>query len=384
MGYGRDEGKDGDMTDDPETMLDETTEKTAATDRVDDPPARADSSTEAGSDAEKTMATGEAATDEPVAAGGDAAPPSVATTTRENSDEPPAPARRGIGQFFGTLLIAAGVLTILLTVGITAWNRHQHDAETKAFLSRVTTPTALAPSTSGTVAARVPATPFPSTVSGALVPDTARTPTANVGTRAAQPVATTSNGRDRSIIAAVPLPTAPPPPSTGDGTFPSTTPAPPTPEPKPKMPKPTHLAIPSLKVDSDVVEVGISPVEINGQAAFIWDVAPYAVGHNFSSADPGEGENVVLTGHDDWQGEVFKNLYKLKKGDQLSLQAGDREIGYHVDDILLLPEVGETLEKRIENAAFIGTTGDERLTLVTCWPYGVDDHRLIVIARPNQ
>ena len=42
------------------------------------------------------------------------------------------------------------------------------------------------------------------------------------------------------------------------------------------------------------------------------------------------------------------------------------------------------LEKRIQNAAFIGTTGDERLTLVTCWPYAVDDHRLIVIARPNQ
>jgi sortase (surface protein transpeptidase) len=25
---------------------------------------------------------------------------------------------------------------------------------------------------------------------------------------------------------------------------------------------------------------------------------------------------------------------------------------------------------------------EERLTLITCWPYGVDDHRLIVVAKP--
>ncbi|HEY8291096.1 MAG TPA: sortase, partial [Thermomicrobiales bacterium] len=240
-----------------------------------------------------------------------------------------------------------------------------------AFLSRVTTPTT----------SLTQPTPFPSTVSGALVPDTAKTPTANAGTRAAQPVATTTDGKDRNIIAVVPAPVATPTPMAAGDIAPTDAP---TPTPKPQMPKPTHLTIPAINVDSSVIEVGVSPVEIDGQQAYIWDVAPYAVGHNFSSADPGEGENVVLSGHDDWQGEVFKNLYKLKKGDEIDVQAGDRTISYHVDDILLLPEVGQPLAKRIENAKFIGTTGDERLTLVTCWPYGVDDHRLIVIARPNQ
>ena len=32
---------------------------------------------------------------------------------------------------------------------------------------------------------------------------------------------------------------------------------------------------------------------------------------------------------------------------------------------------------------YIGDTPDERLTLITCWPYGINDHRLIVIARPD-
>lgn len=365
------------MTDDPEMALDETTEKTTEIETVNTATEHIAHPTEAEVTDRRVEAPIEAKREEPAAGDSDSVPPVVVTTVADDDGDLPAPARRGISQFVGTLLIAAGILTILLTVGITAWNRHQHDAETQAFLSRVTTPTARA----ATPVARTAATPFPSTVSGALVPDTAKTPTANVGTRAAQPVATTSDGKDRRIVAAVPAPTATPVPTSADTAAPTDAPSP---APRPKMPKPTHLTIPTLNVDSNVIEVGLSPVEIDGQQAYIWDVAPYAVGHNFSSANPGEGENVVLSGHDDWQGEVFRNLWHLKKGDQLSLQAGDRQIAYHVDDILLLPEVGEPFEKRIQNAAFIGTTGDERLTLVTCYPYGVDSDRLVVIARPNQ
>lgn len=373
------------MTDDPESTVAERTDDategepseqaTEAAAPVTVAVVDADAETEAESTEQAAAATG----------GDDGAPPTAVEPASSDGGEPAAapPGRRRFHHLLGTLLIAAGLLTIALTVGITAWNRHQQDAETQAFLSRVTTPTP--PSSSVAPATSAPLnnpTPFPSTVSGALVPDTARTPTANVATRAAQPVATTSSGLDRTIIAAPqPAPTATPSPTAPGAEAPT---AAPTPTPRPKMPLPTHLSIPAIKVNSDIVEVGVSPVTVDGQDAYIWDVAPYAVGHHFSSASPGEGENVVLSGHDDWQGEVFKNLYKLKKGDEIDLQAGDRQIAYHVDDILLLPEVGEPLEKRIQNAAFIGTTGDERLTLVTCWPYAVDDHRLIVIARPNQ
>ncbi|GEM_PF-2887433 len=358
------------MTDDPEMALDGTIEKITEIEPAGNASGQAADSIDEKITEHNVAKPVEAQTEGPTTEGGNAVPPAVATTVADDGDELPVPARRRISQLVGTLLIAAGILTILLTVGITAWNRHQYDAETQAFLSRVTTPTVRS-----TSASLSPATPFPSTVSGALVPDSATTPTANAGTRAAQPVATTSDGRDRTILAAVPAPVATPVPTSSDAASPT---------PKPKMPGPTHLTIPAIKVNSEVIDVGVSPIEIEGQQAYIWDVAPYAVGHHFSSANPGEGENVVLSGHDDWQGEVFKNLYKLKKGDEVDVQAGDRLIKYHVDEILLLPEVGQPLEKRIENAKFIGTTGDERLTLITCWPYGVDDHRLVVIARPNQ
>jgi sortase A len=328
---------------------------------------------------EDDHAVADVGTTESAVDGGATKPPPGETS--EDDDLPDNPlaflaSRRVIYQLFGTLLILGGIVTIGLTVGLSARNRHQQDADTAAFLRRVSTPKALSPTTPfPTTKALSPTTPFPSTVSGALVPNNAQTPTANVATRAAQPVATTAAGPDRAIIAAQsPATTATP--TTSEPT------AAVTPTPKPKMPLPTHIQIPSIGVDSDIIEVGVSPTVVDGQELLTWDVAPYAVGHDFSSASPGEGENVVLSGHDDWQGEVFKNLYKIKQGAEIDVQAGNRTVKYRVDDILLLPEVGQPLEKRLENAKFIGTTGDERLTLVTCWPYGVDDHRVIVIAHP--
>lgn len=168
-----------------------------------------------------------------------------------------------------------------------------------------------------------------------------------------------------------------------DGMAPAEPDSTPTPELPPRQLLPTHLSIPALRVNSDVNEVGVSPTDIDGQQVYIWDVAAYAVGHHFSSANPGEGENVVFSGHDDWQGEVFRDLYKLKKGDKITVQSGDKTWSYHVDSVLLLKEIGVPLEQRLDNALYIGSTGDERLTMITCWPYGVDDHRLVVIARPD-
>jgi LPXTG-site transpeptidase (sortase) family protein len=47
-----------------------------------------------------------------------------------------------------------------------------------------------------------------------------------------------------------------------------------------------------------------------------------------------------------------------------------------------LREAGESSKTRMENASWIGESNDERLTLVTCWPYESNTHRLIVVARP--
>jgi hypothetical protein len=51
---------------------------------------------------------------------------------------------------------------------------------------------------------------------------------------------------------------------------------------------------------------------------------------------------------------------------------------------MILPEKGESLERRLENARWLLRSTDERLTLVTCWPATSNTHRLILIALPEE
>jgi sortase A len=151
----------------------------------------------------------------------------------------------------------------------------------------------------------------------------------------------------------------------------------------PAAPPPTRLSIPSIGIDQPIVEVQAQVETVSGQQVLVWNVADYAVGHNDTSAEPGEGGNVVLAGHDDWQGEVFRDLHTIEHGAAITVTTADgKEHGYVVTDILYRQEVGVSLSERLKTGELIGPTTDERLTLVTCWPYGIDDHRLIVIARP--
>jgi sortase A len=148
---------------------------------------------------------------------------------------------------------------------------------------------------------------------------------------------------------------------------------------------PTYITIPSVGIDSQVVPVGWEMLPgKEGRDSAQWQVAEYAVGHHQGSANPGENGNVVMSGHVDWKGEVFRNLHKVKPGAEVHVYSGDREYLYIVVDTKLVKEEGPdvTDAMRQANAAYMNPTPDQTLTMITCWPYGVDDHRLIVIAKP--
>jgi len=53
-----------------------------------------------------------------------------------------------------------------------------------------------------------------------------------------------------------------------------------------------------------------------------------------------------------------------------------------VAQTMTLAEQGQPLDVRRENARWILPTSDERVTLITCWPYSANTHRLVVIAQP--
>jgi len=160
----------------------------------------------------------------------------------------------------------------------------------------------------------------------------------------------------------------------------------PTPTPDPVAPAaspPTRVVIPAIELDSEVVPVGWKKIVHGGKLASVWEVAEYAAGWHQNSALPGEVGNVVLSGHHNIKGEVFRYIVDLNPGDTITLYAGDRPYTYTVESRFVVRDKGQSAERRQENARWIGSFPDERLTLVTCWPYTSNTHRVIVIAKPT-
>lgn len=148
---------------------------------------------------------------------------------------------------------------------------------------------------------------------------------------------------------------------------------------------PVRLEIPSVKIDSPVVPVTWRMIPSkNGEKRSEWEVADYAVGHHYGSANPGQPGNVVLSGHVDYKGEVFRNLDKVNKGDEVTVYTEKGQYMYVVTDLVLVREEGVSEEQKWRNAMYMNPTPDLTLTMITCWPYGIDTHRLIVIAKPYQ
>lgn len=149
-----------------------------------------------------------------------------------------------------------------------------------------------------------------------------------------------------------------------------------------RLPPPERVWIPGRGVDAPVEAVGYRYLTIEGQTVVQWEVADDAASHLEGSPAPGEGGNVVLTGHDDWGAEVFRSLEQVEVGDEVFVSTAEAVHRYVVAEIHYRREAGVPLAERLATAEFIAPMAQERLTLVTCWPYLVDTHRLIIVAFP--
>lgn len=146
-------------------------------------------------------------------------------------------------------------------------------------------------------------------------------------------------------------------------------------------PIPQRIVIDKLKVNAKIQSVG--PGKAIGANAVEW-TAPNNrnVGWHDYSGRIGEGKNIVLNGHNNIYGAVFRKLYTLQAGDEVTLQAGDRQVTYRVEEVMIVKERGEPIETRIKNARYIQPMVDDRLTIISCWPENNNTHRVVVIARP--
>lgn len=98
-----------------------------------------------------------------------------------------------------------------------------------------------------------------------------------------------------------------------------------------------------------------------------------AVGHVEGSSLPvgGKSTHAVLSAHRGLpSAKLFTNLDKLEKGDIFTIRILDGLITYQVDRILIV------LPNETENLDLV--QGEDYCTLVTCTPYGINTHRMLV------
>ena len=144
---------------------------------------------------------------------------------------------------------------------------------------------------------------------------------------------------------------------------------------------PSLIEIPAIKVKAQVVAVG--PGKKVGNSSVEWSSPDKGrVGwHNYSGR-LGETKNIVMNGHNNIQGSVFRKLYTLQAGDWVTVSSASYIKVYQVQEVMKLLERGVSYEQRVQNAQYIQPMNDDRLTLISCWPETNNTHRIIVIAKP--
>jgi sortase A len=103
------------------------------------------------------------------------------------------------------------------------------------------------------------------------------------------------------------------------------------------------------------------------------------VAHYAGTALPGENSNIFIFGHSNFSlndpgkyKRIFAQLNQLKSGDLVKIHYQQREHRFLVSQIRLVSP---------HQVEIIKSTKRERLTLMTCWPPGTTDQRLIVICK---
>lgn len=131
-------------------------------------------------------------------------------------------------------------------------------------------------------------------------------------------------------------------------------------------PSPAHavrIQIPAIGVDAPVV-MGDGEEQLKK-----------GVGQYLLSPDPGEPGNIVLSAHNDIYGQIFRDLDKLQPGDEVILFTSTQAYVYIVQQT----QIVEPTQVEV-----MAETSEPVVTLISCYPYMVDTHRIAVTAYLQQ
>ncbi len=132
------------------------------------------------------------------------------------------------------------------------------------------------------------------------------------------------------------------------------------PIPTPGPDQASRLQIPAIGVDAPIVQ---------GDG---WEQLKKGVGQHVGTGMPGQPGNVVLSAHNDIFGEIFRHLDQLNTGDEIIVHTTQRVYTYVV-----------TRSQVVEPTAVevMAPTSSPTVTLISCYPYLVDNKRIVIKAR---
>jgi sortase A len=95
------------------------------------------------------------------------------------------------------------------------------------------------------------------------------------------------------------------------------------------------------------------------------------VAQHLGTSDPGQAGNLVLSAHNDIYGEIFRRLDEVSPGDEIQIYTASQVYTY----VVTRTRIVEPTEVSV-----MGPTAHPSLTLISCYPYMVDNKRIVVLA----
>ncbi|MEO8519636.1 MAG: class F sortase, partial [Dermatophilaceae bacterium] len=120
---------------------------------------------------------------------------------------------------------------------------------------------------------------------------------------------------------------------------------------------PVRVQIESIGVDSALMDLGLNP-----DGTMQVPPSGFPAGWYTGAPTPGELGPAIIAGHVDWKGPgVFYNLYKLKRGDRVSITRKDGS-----KPTFRVTRVQEFPKAQFPTQAVYGNIGNAGLRLITC------------------
>ncbi|MDP2976407.1 MAG: class D sortase, partial [Anaerolineales bacterium] len=165
------------------------------------------------------------------------------------------------------------------------------------------------------------------------------------------------------LITAVVLPSGHTPPTSPGGAQPNEAEIPehlrPLVQSLANLPIPTRGPEQAIRIQIPAIQVDAPVVQGDG-----WDQLKKGVGQYIGSANPGQTGNIVLSGHNDVYGEVFKRLDELEPGNTIIIFSINRQYVYVISG----SQIVEPTQVEV-----MAPTSDPTLTLISCYPYLIDN-----------